>query len=172
MTLAFISIGSSIDPERNILRGLDILSRAEKICKVSNFYENQAVNKPKDPPFWNGAAVIKTSSSPQDLKYLVLRRIESECGRIRNSDPYAPRNLDLDMLLYGDRVIHEKGLAIPDPGIRSMSFIAVPLYETDHRIILPDTGEPLSGILRNMDVSGLKFLQHFSNKAQKRFSGR
>ena len=169
MMRAFIGVGSSIDPERNILRGLELLLYTERILKISNFYQNQAVSRPKDPPFWNGVVAIETSCTPRDLKYYVLRRVESECGRTRDSDSYSPRTLDLDILVYGNKVIREKGMVIPDPDIRSRPFIALPLYETEPLMILPDTGELLSDILRNMDVSGLKFLQNFSNEVQKRF---
>ena len=77
----------------------------------------------------------------------MLRRIESELGRVRSADRYAPRTIDLDLLLYGDLVIDEPGLRIPDPDIRIRPFIAVPLLELEPGLVMPDTGEAIAGLI-------------------------
>jgi dihydroneopterin aldolase/2-amino-4-hydroxy-6-hydroxymethyldihydropteridine diphosphokinase len=78
------------------------------------------------------------------LKFDVLRKIESQLGRIRTSDKFAPRTIDLDMILYGTLVIDEADIKIPDPSIRLYPFVAVPLLELAPKLILPDTHTPLA----------------------------
>ncbi|MCP4346386.1 MAG: 2-amino-4-hydroxy-6-hydroxymethyldihydropteridine diphosphokinase [Desulfobacterales bacterium] len=168
MIKVFIGIGSNIDPEQNIIHGLTLLSRTEKIIRVSNFYQTSAIGKPDDPDFFNGVAAIKTLCDPLELKHS-LREIESACGRVRTSDPYAPRPLDLDIVLYGDMVIREGGLVIPDPDIRSRAFIAIPIYEIAPCAVLPDTGEPVSNIIKKSDRSGMKLVADLSKILQMKF---
>jgi dihydroneopterin aldolase/2-amino-4-hydroxy-6-hydroxymethyldihydropteridine diphosphokinase len=84
---------------------------------------------------------------PEKLKFGVLRKIEKELNRNWESDKYAPRTIDLDLLLYGDMVIHEENLTIPDPDIYKRSFIAFPLSELNPDLVMPDTRKPLSDIL-------------------------
>ena len=69
----------------------------------------------------------------------MLRTIENGLHRNRESDKYASRTIDLDLLLFGNMVIHEEGLTIPDPDIYNRSFIAFPLSELNPDLIMPDT---------------------------------
>ncbi len=77
----------------------------------------------------------------------MLRTIEKELHRNRGADKYAPRTIDLDILLFGDMVIHEDNLTIPDPDIYKRSFIAFPLSELNPDLIMPDTKKPLVDLL-------------------------
>ena len=73
--------------------------------------------------------------------------IEKELHRNRESDKYASRTIDLDLLLYDDMVIQEGDLTIPDPDICKRSFIAFPLSELNLDLIMPDTKKPLIDLL-------------------------
>ncbi len=168
MIQIFVGIGSNISPEQNIVRGMNLLSRTEKIIMISNFYRTSAIGNSDNPDFINGVAAIRTLRNPLELKHS-LRETESACGRVRTSDPYAPRTLDLDIVLYGNRVIRESGLVIPDPDIRSRAFIAIPIYEIDPCAVLPDTGEPVSSIVKKFDRSGMELVADLSKMLQMRF---
>ena len=73
-----------------------------------------------------------------------MRKIEKQLGRVRSADKFVPRNIDLDLILYGTLVIDELGLVLPDQAVRHYSFVAVPLLELAPDLLLPDTGLPLS----------------------------
>lgn len=89
------------------------------------------------PPFLNGAFCGEFSGTPRQLLD-VLMDIERECGRERPY-PGAPRTLDLDLILFGDRVVDEPGLQIPHPRFRDRGFVLQPLAE-----IAPDAVDPVT----------------------------
>jgi 2-amino-4-hydroxy-6-hydroxymethyldihydropteridine diphosphokinase len=142
----YISVGSNIEPSENILKALEKLERYVFVKATSTFYRTMPIGRPEQQFFLNGVWLIETGKSPRELKFGILRRIEEELGRIRTQDKYAARTIDLDIALYGDKVINEPGLVIPDPDIRRRNFIAIPLKELDPSLILPDTGEPISSL--------------------------
>jgi len=137
MPRVYIGVGSNIDPERNIPAALKMLGEAVRIVAISTFYKTSPIGSPNSPEFYNGVVAIDTDVLPRDLKFRVLRRIEEAVGRIRCDDKYAPRTIDLDILLYGDIIINEPDLIIPDPDIATREFLAVPLME-----ICPDMALP------------------------------
>jgi len=169
MIVVYVGIGSNIHPEQNIVMGLNLISSTENIVMVSNFYRTKPIGKPDDPVFINGVVAIKSACSPLELKEN-LRKIELSCGRIRTNDPYAPRTLDLDILLYGNSVIRENSIVIPDPDIRSRDFIAIPLFELNPSAVLPDTGEPISNIVKKIDKSGMDLIDDLSDMLQKKWN--
>jgi 2-amino-4-hydroxy-6-hydroxymethyldihydropteridine diphosphokinase len=125
----FVSVGSNIDPEVSILRGMELLARLVTITGISTFYETEPVGPPGQPAFVNGAVRIETDLAAPELKFGVLRHVEEALGRHRGADKYAPRTLDLDLVLYRDVVADEDGLALPDPDLLRRSFVALPVTE-------------------------------------------
>jgi 2-amino-4-hydroxy-6-hydroxymethyldihydropteridine diphosphokinase len=144
---AFIGVGSNIEPERNITDALARLSKHVDITGISSFYKTAPLLRKNQNNYLNGVWQISTSMPPGELKSGVLRTIEKELHRSRETDKYVPRTIDLDLLLYGDMVIHEGDLTIPDPDIYKRSFIAFPLSELNPDLIMPDTKKPLIDIL-------------------------
>jgi 2-amino-4-hydroxy-6-hydroxymethyldihydropteridine diphosphokinase len=142
----YISVGSNIRPEENIPKALESLKKYVRVVATSTFYRTMPIGRPEQPFFLNGVWLIEADRAAQELKFGVLRRIEEDPGRIRTQDTYAARTIDLDIALYGDKVIDEPGLVIPDPDIRKRSFIAIPLMELNPSLILPDTGETISSL--------------------------
>jgi 2-amino-4-hydroxy-6-hydroxymethyldihydropteridine diphosphokinase len=143
---AYISVGSNIDPEKNIPEALEKLKKYVRVKAISTFYRTIPIGRPEQPAFLNGVWQIDAEQTARELKFHVLRQIESELGRVRTEDKYAARTIDLDIVLYGDMVINEPDLHIPDPDIRQRPFIAVPLLDLAPRLVLPDTGELLSSL--------------------------
>jgi len=135
---------------------------------TSTFYRTMPIGRPEQPFFLNGVWLIKTDKAPEELKFGVLRSIEEELGRIRTQDKYAARTIDLDVLLYGNEVINEPELVIPDPDIRTRSFIAIPLLELNTSLILPDTGEPISSLDIVKSDNELKALYVFTESLRER----
>jgi len=143
---AFIGIGSNINPEQNVRRALRLLAKRVRVTGVSTVYRTAALGRPGDPSFYNCVVEVETQIPPEDLKRKVLRRIEAELGRSRTDDKYAPRTIDLDVLLYNDVVMNQGGLVLPDPEIAKRPFLAIPLHELRPALTLPDTGGRVADI--------------------------
>ncbi len=152
----FVSVGSNIDPEESIAEAIVRLRQRARVTATSTFYWTTPVGRPEQPRFLNGIWQIETSLPARQLKFDVLRGIESDLGRIRTADKYAPRTIDLDVVLYGRLVVDEPDLRIPDPDIRQRPFVAVPLLELAPDLILPDTGEKLAGLPVVRQAEGLE----------------
>lgn len=141
---AFVAIGSNIAPREHIPKALDLLRTYVRVTSASTFYATPSLGRPELPEYRNGVLKIETSHMPFTLKFHVMRPIEDTLGRVRSDDRYAPRTIDLDVILYGEQVVEEEGLIIPDPGIWERSFVAVPLLELAPGLVIPGTGETLA----------------------------
>ncbi len=134
----YIGVGSNIDPESNIPRALELLAARAHVEAVSTFYQTAPLLRPGDPPFLNGVARARTWLDADVLKFEILRGIETQLGRVRGGDAYAPRPIDLDILLFDTLIIDAPGLRVPDPDLWNRPFLAVPLLELEPRLVLPD----------------------------------
>lgn len=135
-----IALGSNLgDREAHLRSGVDALSGHLTDLRVSTFIESEAVGDTTQPPYLNGAAVGQWSGSPEDL-LAVLLKIEARHGRQRPW-PGAPRTLDLDLILFGDRIIDRQELAVPHPRFRDRAFVLLPLSR-----IAPEMRDPCSGL--------------------------
>jgi 2-amino-4-hydroxy-6-hydroxymethyldihydropteridine diphosphokinase len=107
--------------------------------RVSRYYETAPVGVGPQPMFLNAAAVGETDLEPRPLLEALLT-IEEARGRSR---PFsgAPRTLDLDLILYGSRVIDEPGLQVPHPRFRGRAFVLEPLAD-----IAPGLTDPVTGL--------------------------
>jgi dihydroneopterin aldolase/2-amino-4-hydroxy-6-hydroxymethyldihydropteridine diphosphokinase len=143
MERIFIGVGSNVEPERNVRQALLLLARQVRLVALSSFYLTEPHGRPDQPPFVNGVAEIATSLEPLALKRGVLRLIEERLGRRRSDDKDAPRTIDLDLLLWGDRVTGGEELRLPDPLIASRPFLAIPLAELAPDLVLPGTHQTL-----------------------------
>jgi 2-amino-4-hydroxy-6-hydroxymethyldihydropteridine diphosphokinase len=137
---AYIALGANVgDRETNIWDAVDRLEADDNIevPQVSSLLENPAVGgPPESPPFLNGAARILTDLSPHDLLRRLLT-IEQQMGRERRRK-WEPRMIDLDLLLYGERVIDTPDLKLPHPRMHERDFVLRPLAE-----IAPDVMHPI-----------------------------
>ena len=145
MARAFIALGSNIEPEANLPRAVGALRALGRVAAVSRVYRNAAIGAAPAPEFLNAAVLLETGLEPLELR-AALRRLEAEAGRVRGPDRYAPRTLDLDLVLYDDRVIEQAGLRIPDPDLLTRAHLAVTAAELDPGFVHPQTGETLGEI--------------------------
>ncbi len=141
----FIGLGSNIgDRAATIDRALDSLARSPKcsVVECSSLWETEPVGPPQ-PKFLNAAAELSTELSPRDLLQALLD-IERSLGRIRSpQERNASRTIDLDLLLYGDRITDEPELEIPHPRLGIRPFVLIPLLEIDATLRHPGTGDLL-----------------------------
>jgi 2-amino-4-hydroxy-6-hydroxymethyldihydropteridine diphosphokinase len=104
VTRAVVSIGSNIDPRRNVDRALEILSQRFELLSTSRLVWTDPIGRPDQPRYLNGAVMLDTSLGPEELRR-ALHRIEEEMGRRRSEDKYAPRRIDLDLVVYDGQVL-------------------------------------------------------------------
>ncbi len=154
MTQAFVGAGSNISPEKNIREAIRLLAFRVAVRSISTVYLTDPVGRPGQPAYFNCVLSIDSSMPPLELKN-VLREIENKLGRMRSGDKSAPRTIDLDLLIYGNRTMEEEELTLPDPDILSRPFLTVALAELDPGLILPGTGIPVCGIAENAVQSGM-----------------
>jgi len=136
-----VAIGSNIeDPEAQVARAfqeLAVLPRTALLAK-SRLHRTAPVGFADQPDFVNACALLDTSLEPRELLDELLQ-LEKRHGRVR-SIPNGPRSLDLDIVLYGDRVICEPGLKVPHPRAHERAFVLVPLLEAWPEAAIPGHG--------------------------------
>jgi 2-amino-4-hydroxy-6-hydroxymethyldihydropteridine diphosphokinase len=151
LTRAYIGLGANLgDREGTIRRAVDRLGGEQgiEILGISRLRETDPVGFAEQPRFLNGALAVDTDLSPRDLLARLLA-VERELGRVREAGlRYGPRTIDLDLLLYGDRVVNEPGLTVPHPRLAERRFALEPLHELDPGLRLPD-GRAVQDLLRS-----------------------
>ena len=128
-TIAYIAIGSNIDPRENIRRGLDLLRRLPKsrLEAESGWYATKPWGLKGQADFINLVVALATGLSAQDLLGHT-QAIEQQLERVRTVKN-GPRTIDLDLLLFGDSVIDEPDLRIPHPALLERDFMLTPLLD-------------------------------------------
>lgn len=140
MTRVFIGVGSNVDREDNLPKGVKALRAAFGEIRRSTVWDNPAVGFDGDP-FLNLVVVFDTSRSASDVA-AQLDRIERSFGRTRSGDrKLLARALDLDLLLYGDAVLDAEGVRVPRSEILEYAFVLAPLAELAPEAVHPTAGK-------------------------------
>jgi len=132
--VAYIGLGSNIEPEVNLPRAVAALRARGGLLAVSSAWKSAPVGT-TGPNFLNAAARFATPFSAEELKSEVLRPIENELGRVRGADRFAPRTIDLDILIFDEQEL--------DPDIWDLAYLALPLSEILPHYRHNQTGEGL-----------------------------
>ena len=151
--LAFIALGSNVEPEVNLPRAARRLAEIGALRAVSMVYQNPAIGPSPAPDFLNAAALVETDLAAEEIRER-LREIESDLGRVRTSDNYAPRVIDLDLCLLGSQVMETPELRLPDPDVLARAHLAVTLAELAPDFPHPVAGEPLGAIADRLRPAG------------------
>lgn len=155
--VALVLLGSNIERQQSLPAAVERLRQHTgwRVTAVSSFYESAAVGgSGPQPVFWNAAVCLETDLSATALRS-ELRRIESEMGRHRGADKFAPRPIDLDIALFNDCELNIEGSLIPDPDIERHAHVAAPLAEIAPNRVHPSNGLRLSDIAARLDRSHL-----------------
>lgn len=139
MPTIYISLGSNINREQNTRSGVQAMQKQFGPLVLSSVYESESVGFVGDA-FYNMVISAQTSLDVHEVNQQ-LRDIEDAHGRDRSGPKFSSRSLDLDLLLYDDLVLDEKGLVLPRAEILKNAFVLWPLAE-----IAPGLKHPLSGI--------------------------
>jgi len=136
MTRAYVAIGSNVEAERHVSMAAQALRHRFGALQLSPVYQNHAVGFDGED-FLNAVAGFDTALDVPALK-TALDEIEVACGRQRGAARFAPRTLDLDLLLYGDRV--DAAERLPRAEILSYDFVLKPLAD-----LVPELRHPVAG---------------------------
>ena len=156
---ACIALGANIgEPLRQIEAGFTALAAlpGTRLLARSSLYRSAPVGYADQPDFINAVALIDTTLEPHALLEALLA-IERVNGRVREF-PNAPRTLDLDIVLYGDTVIHDPGLTIPHARMLERAFVMLPLAEIAPEMQVPGQGR-VSELAARVDAGSIAQLQ-------------
>jgi 2-amino-4-hydroxy-6-hydroxymethyldihydropteridine diphosphokinase len=126
--IAYIGLGANLGNRRmNLVMALRGLTRMARVDAVSSLYQTKAQG-PEQPDYYNAVCRIETGLEAASLLRL-LKALEHEIGRRDTGKQWAPRPIDLDLLLYDDAVLDEPGLVVPHPRMSERAFVMTPLAE-------------------------------------------
>lgn len=148
-----LGLGGNLgDREANLRAALRDLSGFVELDAVSSVYETEPVGYRDQPLFWNLAATGRTALSPAGLLDRLLR-IEARLGRLRTFRD-APRQLDIDVLLFGDRTLASDMLTVPHPRLAGRAFVLLPLAEIAPDLRLPRSERTIRDLSTAVAPSG------------------
>tara|TARA_R110002072_G_scaffold77125_1_gene180218 strand:+ start:16850 stop:17341 length:492 start_codon:yes stop_codon:yes gene_type:complete len=162
MITVYIGLGSNlgrdhVSPDQNISSAIDAFGEIQstQMISASSFYESKPIGPQDQDNYIN--AVVKLETDLDAITLLDrLQAIENAHGRERKQH-WGPRTLDLDILLFGDHIIHDERLTIPHPEICHRSFVLVPLAEIEPECIIPGKGLVTDLVLK-VDQTELKLI--------------
>jgi len=149
----FLGLGSNVGSrESHLEHAIRRLAAEMELVALSSVYETDPVGFTEQGPFLNMVVRFRADREPAEVLSLG-RQIEAERGRARTV-PNGPRTLDIDLLLYGDRVVSAEGLTVPHPRMLARPFVLVPLLEIAPELADPVTGKPYRDALNGLAGDG------------------
>lgn len=151
----FLSLGSNLGKKKeNLKQALLLLQKSGVlVVKKSSFYETGPSGVKNQPFFLNICVQAKTDLQPDELLQ-VCKKIEKRLGR-KKRQKWGPREIDIDILFYGRRIITEKDLQIPHPRLPERKFVLVPLVEIAPNLIHPVLEKSVKQLLRKCRDKGI-----------------
>ena len=128
--LAYLNLGSNIQPETHLVRAVELLYEYGKVLKVSSAWESKSVGA-DGPNYLNACLLFKTHVMQIELKESIIRPIEALLGRKRSENKFSPRTIDIDIVLFDNKPYNDK--------FWRFAFVIVPLAE-----IYPDYQNPIT----------------------------
>ena len=133
--LAYLSLGSNIQPETNLVRAIELLQNHGKLEKISNAWESESVGA-EGPNYLNACVLLVTPLAKPDLKKQALLPIETGLGRQRSANKFSPRTIDIDIVVFDGKSCDDK--------YWEQAFVVVPLAEIHPRYQNPITHETIT----------------------------
>ncbi|WP_370600062.1 2-amino-4-hydroxy-6-hydroxymethyldihydropteridine diphosphokinase [Pseudomonas nitroreducens] len=155
----YLGLGSNLaEPRQQLEAALKALQQlpTTRLAGVSPLYASDPLGPPEQPRYVNAVAALDTELEPLALLD-ALQAIELEQGRVRKDERWGPRTLDLDILLFGDRLIDEPRLCVPHYHMHARAFVLYPLADLAPNLQLPN-GKTLPDLLAACPFSGLERL--------------
>ncbi len=156
----WVGLGSNLgDPLAHLRAAIEGLKNIPdtRLLMTSAWYRNPPMGPVSQPDYINSVAGLLTVLSARQL-LLELQALERAAGRDRaKSEPWGARELDLDILSYGQQRVDEPGLTIPHPGIAERNFVLFPLIDTAPGLLIPGVA-PLGQLVKLHDRSTVQRL--------------
>jgi 2-amino-4-hydroxy-6-hydroxymethyldihydropteridine diphosphokinase len=149
MSHVYVAIGSNINPEENIGKAARELQSHFPDARFSSWYRNQAVGFDGDD-FVNGVVGF-TTDLPLRVVIERLHAVEALCGRPRNAPRWAPRAMDLDVLLYDNVICAEPTMTLPRPDLLKRPYMLGPLAEIAPEVVHPTAGLTIGELWQRFD---------------------
>lgn len=140
MPVVYLGLGSNLRPEENLRLGISELDRRFDLQKVSSVYRNQSLGFDGDD-FLNLVAVVVTELKAAEIN-LELEEIHDLAGRMRGTDAFVSRTLDIDLLLYGNEILVQP--RVPRADVLEYSFVLGPMAEIAPDLVHPVTGKSIA----------------------------
>ena len=159
MERVYIGLGSNLaEPQSQLRAALQALQALpdNRFIGCSSLYASDPLGPADQPRYVNAVAALDTRLEPHALLDQ-LQRIELEQGRQRKAERWGPRTLDLDILLFGQRVLHDERLTVPHYHMHARAFVLYPLAELAPGLQLPD-GRALTDLLAACPFTGLEHI--------------
>jgi 2-amino-4-hydroxy-6-hydroxymethyldihydropteridine diphosphokinase len=152
----YLALGSNLGRrQRNLAAAVKALGRILSEIRCSSIYETRPMYVVEQPKFLNMVVAGLCALQPQDLLRRILA-VELQMGRDRaNYTPKGPRVIDIDILLFGRRIVKQEELSIPHPRLKERQFVLIPLLELEPDLRDPESGRPLAESLRSLEDQGV-----------------
>ena len=140
MTLVYIALGSNLaSPLEQVNAAVKALGEIPdtRLVAVSSFYRTPPLGPQDQPDYLNAAVALETTLAAEVL-LSHTQRIELQHGRVRKAERWGPRTLDLDIMLFGQAIIHTDNLTVPHYDMYNRGFMLWPLYEIAPSLTFPD----------------------------------
>ncbi|MEA5153852.1 2-amino-4-hydroxy-6-hydroxymethyldihydropteridine diphosphokinase [Raineyella sp.] len=128
-----------------------------RIVAVSPVYETAAVGGPADSPAFLNAVVVTETTQSAEAMLARIGAIEEAAGRTREVH-WGPRTLDVDIIVYGDRIIDEPELTVPHPRAHQRAFVLAPWADVEPDAVIPGHG-PIAELLAGLETGGIRRLE-------------
>jgi 2-amino-4-hydroxy-6-hydroxymethyldihydropteridine diphosphokinase len=161
MPVVYVSLGSNIEPEKNLKAAVQALAESTTIMAVSSVYQTPPYGNTNQPDFLDVVVKLVTPVFPVIFKTTVLNEIETQLGRTRDPQfKYGPLTMDMDILLWSNSAFSfgTKPWRVPNAGILKYAAVALPLAEIAPDYVHPETNETLATIAARLDPKGVKKL--------------
>ena len=150
----YLSVGTNLgNRENNISNCIDYLEKISEIKNISKIYETVPYKvQIEQDDFLNLALEINFSESAENL-LIEINKIEKELGRVRSSIRNEPREIDIDIIFFGNQIINKKDLVVPHPRFRERLFVLEPLNDIAPDFLDPITNKTINQLLINAQNS-------------------
>ena len=148
MTIAFLSLGSNIDKEKNIRAAVNVLSQAFAILSISPVYESEAVGFSGEN-FLN--LIVEVETELPLLRFSEkLKKVERDLGREHASERFSSRTMDIDIVLFGELEGRHDGIELPRPELYLNAFVLRPMADIAPELTDPKTGHNMRFLLSKL----------------------
>lgn len=140
MNTVFIALGSNLsDPLGQVQQAIAALKQLPQshLIAVARFYRSHPLGPQDQPDYLNTVIELTTTLTAESLLDH-LQAIERQHGRVRKAQRWGPRTLDLDILLFGQQIIHTERLTIPHYDMYNRQFVLYPLFDLSPHLVFPD----------------------------------